>query len=95
MENTLPTKQVPIQYETVDGNARIVVDGLLEHATESLRHPMMDQPLDITINNSATGLYDGPWTPCRTIGVKLMDPELSFEYSGSHACTGKFDYNGP
>ncbi len=91
----LPPKQVPISFDTVDGEHRITVPGLLEHGTQELLHPLSGEPLDIKITNSATGLYSGPWNPKRTTAVKLTDPNLSFDYSGSHACTGKFDYSGP
>lgn len=93
--NPLPPKQVPINYEVVDGEHRITVPGLLEHGTEPLLSPMSGEPLNIVIHESATGLYSGPWNPKRTTAVKLTDPDLSFDYSGSHACTGRFDYSGP
>ncbi len=93
--NPLPPKQVPIRYESVNGNAHIIVDGLLEHETEYIPHPMSGEPLDITISDSATGLYSEPWNARRTTAVRLTDPNLSFDYSGSHACTGRFDYSGP
>ena len=95
VEHPLPPKQVPINYEVVDGEHRITVPGLLEHGTQELLHPLSGEPLDIKITNSATGLYSGPWNPKRTTAVKLTDPNLSFDYSGSHACTGRFDYTGP
>ncbi len=96
VEHPLSPKQVPIQYETVDGNARITVDGLLEHGTQPIRHPASGQPLNLEISDdTATGLYAGPWYPRKTTVVKLTDPALGFEYSDSHACVGKFDYSGP
>jgi len=42
--NPLVPKQVPIQFETVDGEHRITVPGLLEVGTERVPNPLPGQP---------------------------------------------------
>jgi len=94
--NPLPPKQVPINFETVDGEYRITVPGLVEAASERIPNPMPEQPpLDTTVSNLAVPFYTGPAHIRRSRTMRLRDPDLSFEYSGKSSLIGQFDYSGP
>ena len=94
--NALPPKQVPITFETVDGEHRVTVPGLLEAGSERIPNPMAGQPpLDTKVTNIALPLYSGPANVRRSSVFSLTDPDLSFQHSGSSSFTGHFDYTGP
>jgi hypothetical protein len=92
----LPPKQVPINFETVDGEHRITVPGLLEVGSERVPNPMEGEP---PLDTQATGLsvpfYTGPAKVRRSSVFKLTDPNLSFEHPGRSSLIGQFDYSGP
>ena len=95
-ETSLPTKQVVINFETVDGEHRITVPGLLEVGSERIPNPMPEQPpLDASINNSVVPFYTGAVNVRRTTVLKLTDPDISFDHSGLAATAGRFDLSGP
>jgi len=59
--NLLAPKQVPIQFQTVDGEYRITVPGLLEVGTERVPNPLPGQPpLDPKVSDLAVPFYTGP-----------------------------------
>lgn len=91
----LPPKQVPIEFETVNGERRIRVPGLLELGTEQVPNPMGGQPLDPQVSGLAVPFYTGPASVRRSSALKLTDPNLSFEYSERSSLIGQFDYRGP
>lgn len=94
--NPLAPKQVPIQFETVNGERRITVPGLLEVGTEQVPNPLPGQPpLDPKVSNLAVPFYTGEAGVRRSRGLKLTEPKLSFEYSGRSSLIGRFDYRGP
>lgn len=94
--NPLPPKQVPINFETVDGELHFTVPGLVEIASERIPHPMPGQP---PLETQATGLavpfYSGAANIRHTRVMKLTDPDLSFEHERSSSLVGKFDFSGP
>jgi len=92
----LTPKQVPIQFETVNGEVRITVPGLLEVGTEQVPNPMPGQPpLDPKISDLAVPFYTGAARVRRSRIVKLTEPQLSFEFSGRSSLIGQFEYSGP
>lgn len=94
--NALPPKQVPITFETVDGEHRVTVPGLLEAGSERIPHPMADHPpLDAQVTEVAVPLYSGPANVRRSSVFSLTDPDLSFQHPGNSSFTGHFDYSGP
>ena len=95
-EMALPAKQVAIDFETVEGEHRITVAGLLEGVSQRIPSPMPGEPpLDASINNSAVPFYTGAVNVRRTSVLKLTDPDLSFDHSGLAATAGRFDLSGP
>jgi hypothetical protein len=94
--NPLPPKQVPIQYESVNGEHRITVPGLLEVGSERIPNPMEGQPpLDTKVNDLSVPFYTGTANVRRSSVFRLTGPELSFEHSGRSSLIGQFDYSGP
>jgi hypothetical protein len=94
--NLLPPKQVPIQFQTVDGEHRITVPGLLEVGSERVPNPLPGQPpLDPKVSNLAVPFYTGPVSVRRSRTLRLSDPEMSFQYAGRSSLVGQFDYSGP
>jgi hypothetical protein len=94
--NLLPPKQVPIQFQTVDGEHRITVPGLLEVGSERVPNPLPGQPpLDPKVNDLAVPFYTGPVSVRRSRTLKLSDPGMSFQYAGRSSLVGQFDYSGP
>lgn len=94
--NPIPPKRVPIEYEIVDGEARVVVPGLLEVGTEHVPNPFPGAPpLDLKVSNLAVPFYTGTADVRRSTILKLTDPDLSFEYLGRSALIGRFEYEGP
>jgi hypothetical protein len=92
----LPSQQVPITFETVNGEHQVTVPGLLEVGTERIPHPMPGQPpLDTTVNDIAVPVYAGPVHVRRSRLLKLTDPQMSFDYAGRSSLIGEFDYRGP
>jgi hypothetical protein len=92
----LPPKQVPISFETVDGEHRVTVPGLLEIGSERIPNPMPGQPpLDAKFTGHAVPIFAGASNVRRSSAAKLTDPNLRFEHRGRSACTGKFDVKGP
>ncbi|MCH7737519.1 MAG: DUF1326 domain-containing protein [Chloroflexi bacterium] len=95
-ETALPTKQVAIDFETVDGEHRITVPGLLEVGSERIPSPFPEEPpLDASISSSVVPFYTGAVKVRRTTVLKLTDPDISFEHSGLAATVGQFDLSGP
>jgi hypothetical protein len=91
----LEPKQVPITFETVNGEYRITVPGLLEVQSERVPHPMPGQPsLDPQVSGLAVPFHTGPTYVRRSSILKLTDPNLRFEYSERSALIGQFDYRG-
>jgi hypothetical protein len=94
--NRFPPKQVPIQFETVDGEHRITVPGLLEAGSERVPNPFSGQPpLDPKVSDLAVPFYTGAVRVRRSRTLRLTDPNIGFEYSGRSALIGSFDYSGP
>ena len=94
--NLLAPKQVSIQFETVDGEHRITVPGLLEVGSEQVPNPFSGQPpLDPKVSDLAVPFYTGAVRVRRSRTLRLTDPNMGFEYSGRSALTGNFDYSGP
>jgi hypothetical protein len=92
----LPPKQVPIRFETVDGDVRISVPGLLEVGTERVPNPLPGQPpLDPQVSGLAVPFYTGAASVRRSTTLKLTDPQMSFEYAGRSSLVGQFEYRGP
>ena len=57
--NLLPPKQVPIQFQTVDGEHNITIPGLLEVGSERVPNPLPGQPpLDPKVSDLAE---NGRW----------------------------------
>lgn len=94
--NLLAPKQVPIQFETVNGEHRITVPGLLEVGSERVPNPLPGQPpLDPKVSDLAVPFYTGTASVRRSRTLKLTDPNLSFAYSGRSSLIGQFEYSGP
>ena len=94
--NALPPKQVPISFQTADGEHHITVPGLLEVASERIPNPMEGQPaLDPKAGSLAVPFYTGDASIRRSSVMRLTDPGLSFEHSGGSSLTGRFDFSGP
>ena len=94
--NQLAPQQVPINFETVNGEHRVTVPGLLEVGTERIPNPMPGQPpLDTKVSDIAVPLYAGTVSVRRSSVLKLTDPNMSFEYSGRSSLIGQFEYRGP
>ena len=94
--NAIPPKVVPIKFETVDGEHRVTIDGVLEAASEKIPHPMPGAGnLDTTVSGMAVPFFTGPVNVRRSSTLKLTDPDLSFEYSGKSANLARFEYSGP
>ena len=93
----LPAKQVPINFETVDGEHRITVPGLLEVGTERIPNAMPGEPpLDTTVTGLVVPFYNaGPASIRRSSTFSLTDPNMSFQHPGGSSLTGRFDYTGP
>jgi len=94
--NLLPPKLVPIQFQTVDGEHRITVPGLLEVGSERVPNPLPGQPpLDPKVSNLAVPFYTGSVSVRRSRTLTLSDPGMSFQYAGRSSLVGEFDYSGP
>jgi hypothetical protein len=92
----LAPKQVPIDFQIVDGDVRITVPGLLEVGTERVPNPMPGQPpLDPKVSDLAVPFYTGTASVRRSTRLKLTDPEMSFEYAARSSLVGQFDNSGP
>ncbi len=92
----LPPKQVPIQFETLNGEHRITVPGLAEVGSEQVPNPLPGQPpLDPKVSDLAVPFYTGTVRVRRSRVLKLTDPQMSFEYAGRSTLIGQFDYRGP
>ena len=94
--NLLAPQQVPIRFETVDGEHRITVPGLLEVGSEQVPNPLSGQPpLDPKVSDLAVPFYMGAAHVRRSRTLKLTDPNMAFEYSNRSSLIGNFDYSGP
>ena len=94
--NLLPPKQVPIQFQTVDGEHSITIPGLLEVGSERVPSPLPGQPpLDPKVNDLAVPFYTGSVNVRRSRTLRLSDPGMSFQYAGRSSLVGQFDYSGP
>ena len=92
----LPPKQLPIRFETVDGDHRVTVPGLLEVGSERVPNPMPGQPpMDTKFSGGLIPIFAGRTSVRRSAVVRVRDPNLSFEYRGRSALTGRFDAQGP
>jgi len=78
--NPLAPKQVPIQFQTVDGEHSITVPGLLEVGTEHVPNPLPGQPpLDSKVSDLAVPFYTGSVSVRRSRTLRLSDPGMSFQ----------------
>ena len=94
--NLLPAKQVPIQFQTVDGEHNITIPGLLEVGSERVPNPLPGQPpLDPKVSDLAVPFYTGSVNVRRSRTLRLSDPGMSFQYTGRSSLVGQFDYSGP
>ncbi len=94
--NALPPKQVPITFQTADGEHHITVPGLLEVASERIPNPMEGQPpLDPKASGLAVPFYTGDVSIRRSSVMRVTDPGLSFEHAGGSSLIGRFDFSGP
>jgi len=94
--NLLPPKQVPIQFQTVDGEHNITIRGLLEVGSERVPNPLPGQPpLDPKVSDLAVPFYTGSVNVRRSRTLRLSDPGMSFQYTGRSSLVGQFDYSGP
>jgi hypothetical protein len=94
--NLLPPKQVPIQFQTVDGEHNITIPGLLEVGSERVSSPLPGQPpLDPKVSDLAVPFYTGSVNVRRSRTLRLSDPGMSFQYAGRSSLVGQFDYTGP
>ena len=92
----LPAKQVPISFETVNGEHRITVPGLLDVGTEQIPNPMAPgQTLDTTVSGLCVPFYTDPAHVRRSSAFSLTDPSMSFQHPGKSSLIGQFDYTGP
>ena len=96
MRIPLPPSRFLFSFETVNGECRITVPGLLEVATEQVPNPVPGQsPLDPKISDLAVPFYTGAARVRRTRMLKLTDPLLNFEYARRSSLIGQFEYSGP
>ena len=94
--NLLPPKQVPIHFQTVDGEHSITIPGLLEVGSERVPNPLPGQPpLDPKVSDLAVPFYTGSVNVRRSRTLRLSDPGMSFQYTGRSSLVGQFDYSGP
>jgi hypothetical protein len=95
--NLLVPQQVPIRFETVDGEHRITVPGLLEVGSERVPNPLSSgqPPLDPKVSDLAVPFYTGAAHVRRSWTLKLTDPNMAFEYSNRSSLISNFDYSGP
>jgi len=92
----LEPKQVPITFETVDGEHRITVPGLLEVGSARVPNPLPGAPpLDPHVSGLAVPFHTGPTYVRRATTLKLTDPHMGFEYAGRSSLIGQFEYRGP
>jgi hypothetical protein len=91
----LEPKQVPITFETVAGEHRISVPGLLEVGSEQVPHPMPGAPpLNPEVSGLAVPFHTGPTYVRRSTILKLTDSPLHWEHAKRSALIGQFDYSG-
>jgi len=94
--NLLTPKQVPIQFQTVDGEHSITIPGLLEVGSERVPNPIPGQPaLDPKVSDLAVPFYTGSASVRRSRTLRLSDPGMSFQHMGGSSLVGQFDYSGP
>jgi hypothetical protein len=92
----LEPKQVPITFETVNGEHRITVPGLLEVGSERVPHPIPGAPpLEPQVSGLAVPFHTGPTYVRRSTTLTLTDPNLGFAYAGRSSLIGQFEYSGP
>ena len=92
----LAPKQVAINFETVDGEHRITVPGLLDVGSEKIPNPMPGEPpLDSKISDLAVPFYTELAHVRRSRSMKLTDPNLTFEHPGRSSLISRFEYRGP
>lgn len=92
----LAPRQVPITYETANGEYRVSVPGLLEVETEKVPSPLPGQPaLEPKVSNLAVPFYTGEVSVRRSRTLKLTDPNMRFQYAGLSSLIGRFQYSGP
>jgi hypothetical protein len=94
--NLLAPKQVPIQFQTVDGEHNIMIPGFLEVGSERVPSPLPGQPpLDPKVSDLAVPFYTGSVSVRRSRTLRLSSPGMSFQYAGRSSLVGQFDYSGP
>ena len=86
----LPPKQVPITFETVNGEHRVSVPGLLDVGSERIPNAMPGEPpLDTKVTDPAVPFFNGgPASIRRSSVFSLTDPDLSFQHPGGSSFTG-------
>ena len=96
VETALPPKQVPVDFQTVDGELRVTVPELVEVGSERIPNPMPGQPpLDTKTSDLAVPFYTGQAIVRRSSVFSLTDPVLTFGHPGQSSFTGQFDFGGP
>ena len=94
--NPLPPKQVAINFESVDGELRITIPGVLEAGSERIPNPIPGQPpLDTTVNDMVVPFFTESVHVRRSTTMKLTDSDMNFEYVGRSANISHFEYSGP
>ena len=93
--NGLPPKQVPITFETVDGEHHVSVPGLVDIGSERIPSLMGGEPLDTKVTDLAIPFFSGTANVRRSSKFSLTDPDLSFQHPGHSSFTGQFDLSGP
>jgi hypothetical protein len=92
----LPPKQAPIRFETVNGEHRVTVPGLVEAGSEKIPNPMPEQPpMDTKVTGLMVPIFGGTSNIRRSTAVKVTDRGLPFAFSGRSSVTGQFDLKGP
>ena len=94
--NALPPKQVPITFDTVDGEHHVSVPGLVDIGSERIPSLMPGEPpLDTKATDLAAPFFTGAANIRRSSAFSLTDPDLSFQHPGHSSFTGQFDFSGP
>lgn len=91
----LPPKQVPITFETENGEHHVTIPGLVDVGSERIPNPMGGEPLDTKATDLGVPFFSGPANIRRSRTFSLTDPNLSFQHPGGSSFTGQFYFSGP